>query len=183
MPRIIAGAYRGRAIRAPAGTATRPTADRARQALFDALLHAPWGGRAAIEGAEVLDGFAGSGALGLEALSRGAARATFIEQDAAACAAIRANIAALGAGDRAALLVADMLAPPPGRPQGCVFLDPPYGKDLLPPSVAALRRAGWLGPGSLVIAEIGRLDSVPEGESILTNRSYGAARVIVWRER
>src|SRR5215469_740010 len=114
--RIVAGTWRGRGLTAPPGTETRPTADRVRQALFDMLLHAPWGGRDAVEGAQVLDVFAGTGALGLEALSRGAAHAIFIEHDGAALAALRANIAALGAGGRCAVLPADALAAPPGRP-------------------------------------------------------------------
>src|SRR5271163_969890 len=92
--RIIGGTWRGRALQAPPGDTTRPTADRARQALFDMLLHAPWGGREAVEDAVVLNAFAGTGALGLEALSRGAATAAFIEHDRAALAALRANIAA-----------------------------------------------------------------------------------------
>ena len=96
--RIIAGAWRGRALQTPPGDTTRPTADRVRQALFDMLLHAPWGGRATIDGARVLDVFAGTGAFGLEALSRGAAFATFIEQDRAALVALRANIAEASRG-------------------------------------------------------------------------------------
>src|SRR5580698_2435785 len=98
--RIVAGEWRGRSLVAPSGTETRPTADRVRQALFDMLMHAPWSGRAVIEGAAVLDVFAGTGALGLEALSRGAATAVFIENDATALKALRTNIAACGAGDR-----------------------------------------------------------------------------------
>jgi 16S rRNA (guanine(966)-N(2))-methyltransferase RsmD len=89
--RIIAGAWRGRALAAPPGLATRPTADRVRQSLFDMILHAAWGGRAVLEGAMVLDAFAGTGALGLEALSRGAESAVFFERDRAALAALRAN--------------------------------------------------------------------------------------------
>ena len=80
--RIVAGAWRGRRLNAPVGQETRPTADRVRQSLFDMLMHAPWGGRSLLDGAVVLDAFAGTGALGLEALSRGAARAVFFEQDA-----------------------------------------------------------------------------------------------------
>ena len=87
--RIITGACRGRALAAPPGDKTRPTADRVRQALFDMLMHAPWAGRTAIEDAQVLDAFAGTGALGLESLSRGAAGASFIERDRAALAALR----------------------------------------------------------------------------------------------
>ena len=130
--RIVAGAWRGRVLQAPPGDTTRPTADRVRQALFDMLLHAPWGGRDAIEGARVLDVFAGTGALGLEALSRGAAFATFIEQDRAALAALRANIATLRAAGRSAVLAGDALATEPlaasdAEPCSLVFLDPRAG--------------------------------------------------------
>src|SRR6202051_1663883 len=98
--RIVAGAWRGRSLAAPPGTATRPTADRVRQALFDMLMHAPWAGRSVVEDALVLDAFAGTGALGLEALSRGAAKAVFVERAQGALLALRANIAAFRAGDR-----------------------------------------------------------------------------------
>ena len=91
------------------------------------LLHAPWAGRDAVEGARVLDVFAGTGALGLEALSRGAAHATFVEQDRAALAALRANIAACRAEHRCTVLPVDALAAPPGEAASLVFLDPPYG--------------------------------------------------------
>ena len=113
--RIIAGRHRGRRLLAPAGAATRPTADRVRQALFDRLMHAPWAGRAAVDGARVLDAFAGTGALGLEALSRGAAVATFLETGRAALAALRGNIAACRAEVRCTVLAADALRPPPGQ--------------------------------------------------------------------
>ncbi len=98
--RIIAGSWRGRSLVAPRGDTTRPTADRVRQALFDMLMHAPWAGRSAIEGATVLDGFAGTGALGLEALSRGAGSVCFFESDPEALRALRANIAACKASGR-----------------------------------------------------------------------------------
>jgi 16S rRNA (guanine966-N2)-methyltransferase len=114
--RIVAGAWRGRALVAPPGSATRPTADRVRQALFDMLMHAEWGGRALIEGAVVLDAFAGTGALGLEALSRGAARACFIENDPAALKALRANVAACRAADRVEVLAGDVMRVGPLRP-------------------------------------------------------------------
>src|SRR5580658_2652265 len=109
--RIIAGAWKGRTLKAPPGNATRPTADRVRQALFDMLMHAPWGGRGMLDGALVLDGFAGTGALGLEALSRGAADAVFFEQDVAALACLRANVAVCGAGARARVVAGDVLRP------------------------------------------------------------------------
>lgn len=179
--RIVAGAWRGRRLMAPAGMATRPTADRVRQALFDMLLHAPWGGRERMEGAAVLDAFAGTGALGLEALSRGAAHATFMERDRAALAALRANIAACGAEAQARVLDADTTRPPPGTPCGLVFLDPPYGEGLVPRAVAALDAAGWIAPGALIVAELGREETVPAIGDLLAERAHGAARVIVVR--
>ena len=178
--RIIAGTLRGRALQAPPGTTTRPTADRVRQALFDRLMHAPWAGRAVIENARVLDAFAGTGALGLEALSRGAAHATFIENARPALAALRANVAACQAGGRCAVLPADALRPPPGAAVGLLFLDPPYGAGLVPLAVAALSAAGWAGPGTLAVAELGLDDPLP-AETLLDERAQGAARVVAWR--
>jgi len=178
--RIIAGAWRGRALQAPPGDATRPTADRVRQALFDRLMHAPWAGRAVLDGARIVDAFAGTGALGLEALSRGAAHATFIECDRAALAALRANVAACRAEARCTVLAADALRPPPGMPAGLVFLDPPYGANLVPQAVTALSAAGWLAPSALIIAEVGRDDPSPVPDP-LDDRIQGAARVTIWR--
>jgi 16S rRNA (guanine966-N2)-methyltransferase len=179
--RIIGGAWRGRTLISPAGATTRPTADRVRQALFDMLLHAPWGGRQAIEGSRVLDTFAGTGALGLEALSRGADHATFMDTNRAALAATRANIAACRAGDRCEILIADATAPPPGTKCGLVFLDPPYGEGLVPRAVAALKAAGWIAPAALIVAEIGRYETAPEVDAPLVDRAHGAARIVVWR--
>jgi 16S rRNA (guanine966-N2)-methyltransferase len=180
--RIISGVFRGRALVAPAGRATRPTADRVRQALFDMLLHAPWGGRDLIEGARVLDAFAGTGALGLEALSRGAAHAHFVERDRAALAALRANIAACRADARCIVLAADAIRPPPGPACGLAFLDPPYGEDLVPRSLAALTGAGWIGPETVVVAEIGRDEAPPALGEVLAERPHGAARILVLRD-
>ena len=179
--RIVAGQWRGRNLTAPPGATTRPTADRVRQALFDMLLHAPWGGREVFEGAAVLDVFAGTGALGLEALSRGAARASFIERDRAALAALRANITACRADAQCSVLAADALRPPSGAACGVVFLDPPYGEDLLPRAVAALSAAGWIVPGALIVGEIGRGETLPELGGLLAERAHGAARIGVWR--
>ncbi len=180
-PRIIAGAWRGRRLGAPPGLSTRPTAERVRQALFDMLAHARWGGRAAIEGARVLDAFAGTGALGLEALSRGAAEAVFLERESAALAVLRANIAACGTGPRARVLAGDVLAAPSGAACGLVFLDPPYGEGLIGPAVAHLAARGWIAPGTLVVAETGRAEAPPVLGELLAEREHGAARVSVWR--
>ncbi|MBY0335185.1 MAG: RsmD family RNA methyltransferase [Acetobacteraceae bacterium] len=180
--RIIAGRHRGRKLVAPEGEATRPTSDRARQALFDMLWHAPWAGREVLEGAVVLDAFAGTGALGLEALSRGAARAHFIEAAPAALAALRANIRACREEERAKPHAADALRPL-RAPETCsvILLDPPYGKGLLAPALAALALAGWYGPGALICAEIGPGDAPPEGTLALADRAHGKARLVAWR--
>jgi 16S rRNA (guanine966-N2)-methyltransferase len=179
--RIVAGTWRGRSLIAPAGSATRPTADRVRQALFDMLLHAPWGGRDVIEGARVLDAFAGTGALGLEALSRGAAYATFVERDRAALTALRANIAALHAEGRCQVLVIDALEIPPGEAARLVFLDPPYHRELVPRALARLRTVGRLEPGALIVAETARAETPPCAK-VLAERTHGAARLWIWRE-
>lgn len=179
-PRIIAGAWRGRLLATPGGATTRPTAGRVRQALFDILLHAPWAGDA-VAAQRVLDAFAGAGALGLEALSRGAAFATFIEQDRAALAAIRHNIAACRAEAKSRIVAADALAPPPGTPHQLILLDPPYGQDLVPAAIAALDARGWIAPGALIAAEFGRTAPLPAGLTPLAERTHGAARLAIWR--
>jgi len=188
--RIIAGAFKGRALASPAGMDTRPTAQRVRQAVFDILMHAPWAGRSFLEQADVLDAFAGTGALGLEALSRGAATAMFFERDRVALAALRANIAACGVGARARVVAGDVLRPGPGpgpdpvsgQHKNLIFLDPPYEQGLVQRSLNVLRAEGWLGPGSVVVAETGRLESVVETGSILAHRVHGAAQITFWRE-
>ena len=182
--RIIAGRWKGRALVAPPGLATRPTSDRARQAIFDQLWHAPWAGRAVVENAMVLDGFAGTGAMGLEALSRGAARVFFIEQDRAALATLRANIAGCKVGDACRVIAGDVTAPPnAAAPCTLVFLDPPYGKGLVPRALAALQAKGWIAPGALIIAETGRDEenAMPPGFEVLSTRDHGAARLSALR--
>ncbi len=180
--RIIAGSLRGRTLSAPAGHATRPTAQRLRQALFDMLLHAPWGGRNLMEGAAVLDAFAGTGAFGLEALSRGAASVVFMESDRAALAALRANVVACGSEAQSRVVAGDVLRPPAGPAQTIVFLDPPYADGMVPRALAALRKAGWIAPATLVVAETARSEAfVPPGE-VLGERAHGAAHVTIWRE-
>ena len=177
--RIVAGRWRGRALRAPAGEGTRPTAERVRQALFDMLLHAPWGGRAVVEGAVVLDAFAGTGALGLEALSRGAAKGFFIERDKAALEVLRANIAACGAEAR--VIAGDATRPAGGEACSLVFLDPPYGLGLGERAFAALDAAGWIAPGAIVVLEAGRGEAVALPGELVAERAHGAARITVWR--
>jgi 16S rRNA (guanine966-N2)-methyltransferase len=177
--RIISGIWKNKRLIAPEGETVRPTSDRARQALFDMLWHAPWAGREVLDGAVVLDAFAGTGALGLEALSRGAARATFIEKDRAALAALRTNIANCKA--EAQVIAGDATKPPrPIQPATLVFLDPPYGAALLAPALAALDQAGWIAPGALICTELGQKDEVPETRfTLLDDRSHGKARLLI----
>ena len=179
--RIISGTCRGRRLVAPPGERTRPTADRVRQSIFDLLAHAPWADRSLLQGACVLDAFAGTGAMGLEALSRGAAKAVFMDNDREALAAIRANIAACRADQHAFVLNADATRPPKGEPQRIVFIDPPYDHDLLNLSLQALSDSGWIGAETIVVAEAGRSSHGEAHGTLLDERTYGAAKILVWR--
>jgi 16S rRNA (guanine966-N2)-methyltransferase len=182
--RIIAGRHRGRALAAPEGRGVRPTSDRAREALFDILAHGRFADRPVFEEARVLDAFAGTGAFGLEALSRGAAQASFIEKDRTALTALRANITALGEEQRAAVLPGDALHPPKaGAPASLAFLDPPYAEDIAAPALAALAACGWLAPNALAVVELAakRTFEPPAGFTLLEERRYGAARLVFLR--
>jgi 16S rRNA (guanine966-N2)-methyltransferase len=178
--RIVAGLWRGRQLTAPRGSVTRPTADRVRQALFDMLLHAPWGGPEILQGARVLDVFAGTGAFGLEALSRGAAHAIFVEHSPAALAVLAANIAACQAQNRTTILPIDALAILHGEPAALVFLDPPYRQNLVSRAVARLRAVKRIAPPTLLIAETAR-DEPPPVTDVVAERCHGAARISIWR--
>jgi 16S rRNA (guanine966-N2)-methyltransferase len=174
--RIVGGAYRGRALAAPAGLATRPTADRARQAVFNVLEHAAWS--PGLQGARVIDLFAGSGALGLEALSRGAAFCLFVETDAAAPDGAlfgRSRIHRRDAADLGKKPAGD------GAPFDLAFLDPPYARGLGERALASLANDGWLKPGALCVFERGanEPDPAPPDFETLDARRYGAARVLV----
>ncbi|HEY0420173.1 MAG TPA: RsmD family RNA methyltransferase, partial [Acetobacteraceae bacterium] len=120
--------------------------------------------------------------LGLEALSRGATHASFMDRDRAALAALRANIAACRAEARCAVLASDATRPPPGPPCTLVFLDPPYGAGLVPLALAALHGAGWIGPGALIVAETGSEEPSPAPADTLAERRHGAARISIWRD-
>jgi len=183
--RIVGGSHRGRRLVAPPGEAVRPTSDRAREALFDILSH---GGFAAagipFAGKAVLDAFAGTGALGLEALSRGAAQAFFIDSERDALAALRRNIAALGEEERAQVIAGDPTRPPrAGAACALVFLDPPYNSGLAAPALAALGEAGWLAPDALAVVEVAAREPFipPPGFTIIDERRYGAARLVFLR--
>ncbi|MCA1653933.1 MAG: 16S rRNA (guanine(966)-N(2))-methyltransferase RsmD [Sphingomicrobium sp.] len=176
--RIIAGAWRGRPIAAPPGDITRPTADRTRETLFSMLVSRLGG----FEGLRVADLFAGSGALGLEALSRGAAHVTFVERDAAAVRALRANLDRLGAADKSDVRATSALTLAPAAPFDLIFADPPYAQD--PAEViAAVAEAGWLAPGGWLSIETARKQAIgaPVGFTIDAERDTGPARLTLLR--
>ncbi len=183
--RIVGGRFRGRALATPPGEGTRPTSDRARQAVFNILEHAAWSpiaGGGGWTGVRVLDLFAGSGALGLEAISRGASFCLFVDSDEAARGAIRANIETLGlfGATRLHRRDATSLGERPGAVAdvfGLAFLDPPYGRGLTERALAGLD--GWLAPGALAVVERGVAEPaiLAQGYETLDARDYGAARI------
>lgn len=184
--RIVAGSLKGRAIVAPEGRGTRPTSDRARQAVFNVLEHAAWG--ESLQDMRVIDLYAGSGALGFEAISRGAAFCLFVEIDDDARGAIRENADAYGLMGRTRVhrrSATDLGVRPgsAGEAFDLAFLDPPYGKELGEQTLARLKEGGWLKPGALVVFERG--SDEPEidtpGYDRLDARDYGAARVLFLR--
>lgn len=180
--RIVAGQFKGRAIKAPSGRDTRPTSDRARESLFNVLAHAEWS--SGVEGQRVLDLFAGSGALGLEAMSRGAAFALFVETDSAARGAIRDNIEALGLFGTTRIHRRDAtdLGTKPaglGDPFDLVFLDPPYNKGLAERALARLDDGGWITPDARLVVEVATEETLDTtGFQTLDERQYGAAKVL-----
>ncbi len=177
--RIIAGDWRGRKLTAPAGDTTRPTADRTRETLFSMLVSR----LGSFEGLAVADLFAGSGALGLEALSRGAARCTFVEQDAAALKALKANVAALEAGTRADVRASSVLSLGPAKePLDLLLLDPPYGSGAGAVALDKLQRLGWIGPPTWISLETA-VNEEPEvkGLEAVADRKVGKARLTLLR--
>ncbi len=182
--RITSGIYGGRTLATPAGRATRPTSDRTRQAVFNILRHADYTPFADGAAPRVIDLFAGSGALGFEALSNGASFCLFVETDDAARGAIRTTIDALGlfGCTRIHRRDATQLGDKPanmGAAFDLAFADPPYHKDLLTPALDGLRTGGWIHPGTLIVAECAA-DEQPDTPGFVTldTRSYGAARVV-----
>ncbi|MBC2670340.1 16S rRNA (guanine(966)-N(2))-methyltransferase RsmD [Novosphingobium piscinae] len=177
--RIIAGQWRGRKLAAPEGDTTRPTADRTRETLFS-MLASRLGG---FEGLAVADLFAGSGALGLEALSRGAASCLFVEQDPPAIRAIRTNIANLRAQSQCDVRAGSVLALGPARaPLDLVLLDPPYRSGAGAVALDKLRRLGWLVAGSWISLETAADEEVRlKGFTVDADRKVGKARVTLLR--
>jgi 16S rRNA (guanine966-N2)-methyltransferase len=185
--RIIAGRWRGTALAGlgvgdPAA-ALRPTSDRVRESLFNLLAHGGYGDPPPPLGRRVLDLFAGTGALGLEALSRGAAHATFVDRGAKALALLRRNLDRLDAAETARVVARDAtrLGRNPGAAFDLVFLDPPYGRGLGEPAVAAALAGGWIAPGALVVWETGVNQTPPPGLTPLDSRRYGETMIAIYR--
>jgi 16S rRNA (guanine966-N2)-methyltransferase len=181
--RIVGGRFRGTALAGPKSSAIRPTSDRLRETLFNILAH---GHAERLDGARVLDLFSGTGALGLEALSRGARFVQFVEESAEARGLIRTNVEKLGLTGVTKIWRRDAtrLGPAAGvEPFGLAFLDPPYGKGLGEGALAAALSGGWLEPGALAVleeaadAEI----AVPPGYEVIDDRDYGEARLMFLR--
>ena len=184
--RVVAGKHRGRRLAAPAGGRVRPTADRVREALFNVLAHKAFGpdDRRLPQGARVIDAFAGSGALGFEALSRGAAHVTFLETGAEALRVIRKNAEALEEAENVTIRGRDATRPGPAEaPCALAFLDPPYGRGLAVPTLAALVRDGWLADGALAVVELSTKEpfTAPPGFEAVDERHYGDTRVVLLR--
>jgi 16S rRNA (guanine966-N2)-methyltransferase len=183
--RVVGGRLKGRNIAAPASRDIRPTADRLRESVFNILVHAydnP------IDGARVLDLFAGTGALGIEAVSRGAAFTLFVDNGAEARALLRNNVEALGLGGVTKVYRRDATDPGPAHPMvpfSLAFLDPPYGKGLAEKSLASLRDGGWLVPGALVVVEEAKAAAfaVPEGFEELERRAYDETEFVFLRAK
>jgi len=181
--RVVGGRLGGRTIAAPKSQAIRPTADRLREALFNILTHA-YGDP--VTGARVLDLFAGTGALGIEALSRGAAFALFLDESAEARALLRENVAALGLGGTSRIFRRDAtkLGPVhPLAPFALGFLDPPYGQDLAAKALASARAGGWFTPGALIVVEEAAKAqfAAPEGFTELERRRYDDSELVFLR--
>ena len=183
--RIVAGRHKGLLLEAPPGETTRPTSERARQALFDMLSHGRF--RGVLDGAEIADLFAGTGALGLEALSRGARRAVFVETDRAALASLTRNI---GKAHREAdcEILARSVTDLPARkaPVGLAFLDAPYAQGLTEQALACAARRGWVGADTLVIAQIDPREEaswLDDAWAVEEDRKHGKARLLIVRRQ
>jgi 16S rRNA (guanine966-N2)-methyltransferase len=184
--RITGGRFRGRVLAAPKDAHIRPTSDKVRQAVFNILVHRDFGTGFTLEGARVADLFAGTGALGIEAISRGGAYCLFVEEAAEARALIRQNVETLGLTGATKIWRRDAaqlgsLASGAGGPFDCVFLDPPYRKGLIAPALSCLRAGGWLAADALIVAEMAADESVPstEGFDRLDDRVHGETRIAI----
>ncbi|MBN2751918.1 MAG: 16S rRNA (guanine(966)-N(2))-methyltransferase RsmD [Rhodospirillaceae bacterium] len=178
--RIVAGLYRGRPLAVPEGADVRPTSDRAREAVFNILAHTYSPDVFSLAGVRVLDMCAGTGALGLEALSRGASHVTFVERSSPALAVLADNMRALKVGDAAKVLKTDATHLPRAPiPCGLIFLDPPYADGIVAAALTSAATAGWIGDGAVVVVETANTDTPvwPQGFTPDDRRVYGKAAI------
>lgn len=181
--RIIAGKYKGRRLFTPTDDAIRPTSDRAREAIFNLLMHGKYAGENVIE-AHVVDLCCGTGALGLEALSRGSRKATFIDRSKQSLELAKQNVTHCGANGQSHFLLADAAKlPPTSDPANLVIIDAPYASPMLLPAYDSLRVGGWLAPGSLIVAEQSHSNEAPilAGASLLDRKTYGKSGILIYR--
>lgn len=180
--RIVSGIYGGRRLEAPKGRDVRPTSDKIRGAVFNILR-----ARVDFENFHVIDACCGTGALGLEALSQGAAFCVFIDDAKESVECCKRNIAALGAGESSRVIQKDVVKiggmPEGFKAAGLVFLDPPYRKEIIAPALAAMRQGGWIAPGALCVAEAESewQPQLPEGFTMLDERLYGDTKIALLR--
>lgn len=190
--RIVGGKFKGKPLTSPSGQGTRPTQGSTREALFNILMQGdPSGGllaqrghvRSPLYGGVVLDGFAGTGALGLEALSRGAAHAFFIEQNKDAFEALSQNVGTLGVQSVTRCYRTSCLTPPvTDRAATLIFLDPPYHHNMIPPALDALSTAGWVTAQTLIVAEMMKKEPLKSDETtgfvVCATRYYGKSKLV-----
>lgn len=178
--RITAGVFKSRALAVPEGYAVRPTSDRARQGIFNRLEHSFQDTGFKLRGARVVDLFAGTGALGLEALSRGAAHVTFVEQMPQSLACLNANVATLGVEDKVSILRLDASTlPSASQPYDLALLDPPYDQGLAALAVQALADKGWLSEHAIVVAETSKTETLTPPATLMIEdvRAYGRGAI------
>ena len=181
--RVTGGKLGGRRLVAPDDARVRPTSDRTRQAMFNILEHRDFGLDFTLENIAAADLFAGTGALGIEALSRGARFCLLVDDDAESRALVRENVEALGLTGVTKIWRRDAtdlgpLGAGAGGPFGLVFLDPPYRKNLIPPALKSLKDGGWLTPKALLVAETSKGEKTEtEGFTILDSRDYGETEI------
>ena len=181
--RITGGKYKGQKLFVPPGVAIRPTRERVREAIFNILTQGGknFGNRNCVEKAKVLDGFSGTGAMGLEAISRGAAKLTAIDNNKVALMCCRKNIEDLEEKKNTDTILADCLNPgPTNQSHSLIFLDPPYGLNLLQPAIEAFTNNGWIGTNAIIVLEMSNTEKNPElnNFTILDQREYGKTKIL-----